>query len=77
MRRRLTCFALVMLVLGAGCHRQRADAAIAAGGADDDPRWIHTDAYDDAVEIGLSVYNRLFNDELGPGGWDNINAARL
>jgi len=53
----------------------QADAAIAAGGADDDPRWIHTDAYDDAVEIGLSVYNRLFNDELGPGGWDNINAA--
>lgn len=52
-----------------------AAAAVAAGGEADDPRWIHTDAYDDAVEIGLSVYNRLFNDELGAGGWDNINAA--
>ncbi|MEM7353455.1 MAG: hypothetical protein AAF657_21845 [Acidobacteriota bacterium] len=54
---------------------RQAEAAITAGGDDDDPRWIHTDAYDDAVEIGLSIYNRLFNDELGPGGWDNINAA--
>ena len=21
------------------------------------------------------MYNRLFNDEIGPGGWDNINEA--
>ena len=54
---------------------QQADAAIAAGGDDGDPRFIHTDAYDNAVEIGLAVYNRLFNDELGDGGWDNINDA--
>lgn len=53
----------------------QAEEAVAAGGASDDPRWIHTDAYDDAVEIGLSVYNQLFNEELGAGGWDNINAA--
>lgn len=50
-------------------------AAARAGGASDDPQWIHTDAYDEAQEIGLSVYNRLFNEELGPGGWDNINRA--
>ncbi len=50
-------------------------AAARAGGADDDPQWIHTDAYDDAQEIGLSVYDRLFNDESGPGGWENINRA--
>lgn len=53
----------------------RADSAVRAGGAEDDPLWIHTDAYDEAVDLGFSVYNRLFNDELGPGGWDNINAA--
>jgi len=51
------------------------EKAVAAGGAPDDPRWIHTDAYDTAAEIELDVYNRLFNDELGPGGWDRINAA--
>ncbi len=56
-------------------HAERAAAeAVAAGGAPDDPRWIHTDAYDAAQEFELSVYNR-FNDEIGPGGWDNINAA--
>lgn len=52
-----------------------ADSAIAAGGAPDDPRWINTDAYDDAYELRLSTYNRLFNEELGPGGWDNINTS--
>jgi len=54
---------------------QRRDQAITAGGAPDDPRFIHTDALDDAVEIDLSVYNRLFNEELGAGGWDHINTA--
>ncbi len=53
----------------------KADSAIAAGGEPDDPRWIHTDAYDEAYQHRLGVYNALFNDELGPGGWDNINAA--
>ncbi|MFQ5690785.1 MAG: YncE family protein [Gemmatimonadota bacterium] len=53
----------------------RSDSAVVAGGEPDDPRWIHTDAYDDALEIELSVYNRLFNEELGPGGWDHINAS--
>ena len=54
---------------------ERSDSALAAGGEPDDPRWIHTDAYDAALEIRYAVYNRLFNDELGPGGWDHINAA--
>jgi len=54
---------------------KEAAVAVASGGAPDDPRWIHTDAYDDAEEIELSVYNRLFNDEIGPGGWDHINTA--
>jgi hypothetical protein len=47
--------------------------ALAEGG-EDDPMFIHSEAYNEASEISLRVYNR-FNDELGPGGWDNINAA--
>lgn len=50
-------------------------AAVSAGGDSDDPHWIHTDEYDDAQEISLGVYDRLFNDEIGPGGWANINRA--
>ena len=49
--------------------------ALAAGGAGDDPRWIHTDAYDEAYDIRMQVYARLFDAELGPGGWDPINAS--
>jgi len=51
------------------------EAAVSAGGDSDDPQWIHTDEYDDAQEIALSVYDRLFNEEIGPGGWANINRA--
>jgi hypothetical protein len=53
------------------------EAALAAGGAADDPRWIHTDAYDAAQRIQLDVYNRLFDQELGTGGWDTINKAHF
>ena len=49
--------------------------ALAAGGAGDDPRWIHTDAYDAAYDIRMQVYARLFDEDLGPGGWDPINAS--
>ncbi|MDE2804188.1 MAG: hypothetical protein OXN18_03475 [Gemmatimonadota bacterium] len=49
--------------------------ALAAGGAGDDPRWIHTDAYDEAYDIRMQVYARLFDEDLGPGGWDPINAS--
>ena len=54
---------------------RKSNNALKAGGASDDPRWIHTDKYDAAQDIRLSVYNRLFNDEIGPGGWDKINIA--
>ena len=40
-----------------------------------DPLWINSTAYDDMLEIELKVYNRLFNRELGAGGWENINKA--
>lgn len=53
------------------------EAALARGGAPDDPRWIHTDAYDAAQRIELDVYNRLFDKELGTGGWDTINEAHF
>ena len=49
--------------------------ALAAGGAGDDPYWIHTDAYDEAYDIRMQVYARLFDADLGPGGWDAINAS--
>lgn len=57
---------------------QAAAAASAEGlaaGAGDDPRWIHTDAYDEAYDIRMRVYARLFDADLGPGGWDAINAS--
>lgn len=49
--------------------------ALAAGGAADDPRWIHSDAYDAAQRIALDVYDERFNAELGTGGWETINRA--
>ena len=39
------------------------------------PHFIHTHAYDSIQDISLQVYNRLFNVELGLGGWENINIA--
>lgn len=54
---------------------KKSSALIKATGREFDPYWINSDAYDQLAEIELSVYNNLFNDELGAGGWDNINAA--
>ena len=36
---------------------------------------IHTARYDDLVKQGMEPYDRHFNDDLGLGGWTNINAA--
>ncbi|MYC99488.1 MAG: YncE family protein [Gammaproteobacteria bacterium] len=52
-----------------------ASAEALAAAAGDDPRWIHTDAYDEAYDIRMQVYARLFDADLGPGGWDAINAS--
>lgn len=52
-----------------------ASAEALAAGAGDDPRWIHTDAYDEAYDIRMRTYARLFDADLGPGGWDAINAS--
>jgi hypothetical protein len=54
---------------------QKSDAIMKAIGKENDPYFIHTDQYDSIYNISLSVYNKLFNVELGLGGWDNINIA--
>lgn len=58
-----------------GLARFKADSIKQASGKQWDPFWINSDAYDEAGEVALSVYNELFNEELGLGGWDNINTA--
>ena len=52
-----------------------ASAEALAAGAADDPRWIHTDAYDEAYDIRMRTYASLFDADLGPGGWEAINAS--
>ncbi len=54
---------------------KKADSLMEASGRRYDPYWINSDAYDEAAEVRLGTYNELFNDELGPGGWDNINES--
>lgn len=53
-----------------------ADSIDKARGADD-PYYINSAAYDLAQTNSHEPYNRLFNVELGPGGWDNINRAHF
>ena len=54
---------------------RKSDSLYRATGKVNDPYFIHTQAYDDIQDVGLQVYNKLFNDELGLGGWENINIA--
>lgn len=51
------------------------NAFVGARGAEDDPRLIHTNAYDEAVRRGMQPYADLFGEELGDGSWEQINAA--
>ncbi len=51
------------------------DSLMEQTGRRNDPAFIHTDTYDSIYNISLSTYNKLFNEELGLGGWDNINIA--
>ncbi|WP_436516908.1 hypothetical protein [Ekhidna sp. To15] len=60
-----------------GLAKYIADSIKTSSGRQYDPFWINSSAYDDAGEIALTVYNDLFNDELGLGGWDNINKAHF
>ncbi len=53
-----------------------ADSIVAARGADD-PYYVNSTAYDSVQTAAHEPYNRLFNAELGPGGWDNINRSHF
>ncbi|WP_337658835.1 hypothetical protein [Sphingorhabdus sp. Alg231-15] len=46
-------------------------------GRSDDPLFIHSEAYDQAVKLRQETYEELFGKDLGPGGWKNINAAHF
>lgn len=54
---------------------QLSDSLYKATGKVNDPYFIHTDKYDEIQDVALQTYNRLFNVELGLGGWENINIA--
>ncbi|MFQ5844130.1 MAG: hypothetical protein ACE5JG_04000, partial [Planctomycetota bacterium] len=43
----------------------------------DDPRFIHSEAYDLWTRQELSLYDRYLNDWIGPGGWTHINEAHM
>ena len=49
--------------------------AMDAAGDRNDPYFINSDAYDDAGEIQYEAYNRILNETLLLGGWENINIA--
>lgn len=44
-------------------------------GRGDDPHFIHTDEFDRLVEESRTPYQRYFDEDLGPGGWTQINRA--
>jgi len=48
--------------------------AVNAGGRDN-VAFLNSEAYDALSKKGLGVYDRLLNEDLGPGGWTNINKA--
>lgn len=54
---------------------RKSDSLYKATGKVNDPHFIHTQAYDDIQDVALQTYNRLFNEELALGGWENINIA--
>lgn len=53
----------------------RCDECLAAEGLDDDPFGVNSARSDALTKQGLEPYDRLFNEDLGPGGWTNINRA--
>lgn len=54
-----------------------ADYSRQVSGQSDDPEFIHSAEYDAAVARRQETYEQLFGSDLGPGGWDQINAAHL
>lgn len=54
---------------------KRTDSLYEATGNVNNPYFIHTNIYDNIQDVSLQTYNKLFNVELGLGGWENINIA--
>ena len=54
-----------------------ASARIKEAKLDLSPKGIHDSRYDELVKAGMEPYDRLFNEDLGPGGWTHINAAHF
>ncbi len=54
---------------------RKSDSLYKATGKVNDPHFIHTQEYDDIQDVALQTYNKLFNEELTLGGWENINIA--
>lgn len=44
-------------------------------GRGDDPLYIHSNAYDEAVEARYAPYMQYFEADIGKGGWQSINRA--
>ena len=55
--------------------QNQASVNIGKMGDSNDPLVIHTDQYDAYVKEGMEPYDRHFNEMIGEGGWENINAA--
>lgn len=55
--------------------KENVSELLEASGFEFTPEWINSSKFDAILEEELSVFNRLFNDELGAGGWENINNA--
>lgn len=55
--------------------QETAAEKIATLGNSRNPTVIHTDQYDAFVKEGMVPYDKHFNDLIGAGGWENINAA--
>lgn len=53
----------------------RAEKQLEEQGLANDPRLIHTAAYDAIVAEGMEPYERIFSEDLGSGGWTQINLA--
>ena len=57
-------------------HRAASRAfAKAVRGRSDDPRFVHTPDFDRLVAASREPYARHFDDDLGAGGWTQINFA--
>ncbi len=55
---------------------RHADSLVTAVG-NDDPYFVNSARYDSIQTAAHEPYNRFFNRDLGPGGWDNINMSHM